>query len=158
VAAELFAEMTSLKLVPVHYKGGGDLMQDLLSGEVKLSFSTVPPVKDFIENGQLQALATTRRERDRMLPNTPTLDEAGLRGYELSLWLALLAPRGTPSDVVEKLSTAMNAAITSPDVKAALEVQGFSPLTGNTRQFDAFMKSEIMKWGNLIKHVGIVEP
>jgi tripartite-type tricarboxylate transporter receptor subunit TctC len=155
VAGELFADMTGVKMVPVHYKGGGDLIQDLLSGEVKVSFSTIPPVRDFIANGSLNALATTGLERDRMLPNTPTLNEAGLRGYELRLWLGLLAPRGTPVALVRQLSEAVRVATASAEVKNALDVQGFQPMSSGPEEFDTFMKSEIAKWGALVRRIGV---
>jgi tripartite-type tricarboxylate transporter receptor subunit TctC len=155
VAGELFADMTGVKMVPIHYKGGGELIQDLLSGEVKLSFSTIPPVRDFIANGSLDALATTGLKRDRMLLDTPTLDEAGLRGYELSLWLGLLAPRGTPVALVRQLSGAVRVATASPEVKRALDVQGFQPMSSSPEDFDAFMKSEIEKWGALVRRIGV---
>jgi tripartite-type tricarboxylate transporter receptor subunit TctC len=155
VAGELFAHMTGVNMVPVHYKGGGELLQDLTAGHVKLSFSTIPPVRDFISNGTLLALATTRLERDGMLPDTPTAHEAGLSGFELSLWLGLLAPRGTPEPVVRRISEAARQATETAEVRTALANQGFRRLSSTPEEFDAFMKVEIDKWGKIARRIGI---
>jgi tripartite-type tricarboxylate transporter receptor subunit TctC len=154
LAGELFGLMAGVKMVPVHYRGGGDLIKDLLSGEIKLTFSTIPPVLGFIQDGTLRGIATTAPERDKALPDLPTVAEAALPGYDVQLWLGLLAPAGTPQKIVAQLSEATAQALTSPEIKSALTVQGFEPQYQTPEKFDAFMRSEIVKWGKVIKVVG----
>jgi tripartite-type tricarboxylate transporter receptor subunit TctC len=144
-------------MVPVHYRGGGDLVKDLLSGEIKVTFSTIPPVLDFIHQGTLRGIATTALHRDPTLPNLPTIAEAGLLGYDVRLWLGLLAPAGTPPDIVARISTACAEALKSEDVKSVLAAQGFDPLNGTPAEFDAFVRNEIAKWGGVVKQIGTID-
>jgi tripartite-type tricarboxylate transporter receptor subunit TctC len=155
LAGELFGMMAAVKMTPVHYRGGGDLVKDLLSGEIKVTFSTIPPVLDFIQKGTLRGIATTALHRDPALPDLATIAEAGLPGYDVRLWLGLLAPAGTPPEVVGKLSMACAEALKSEDVKSVLVAQGFDPLNGTPAAFDAFVRSEIAKWGDVVKKIGL---
>jgi tripartite-type tricarboxylate transporter receptor subunit TctC len=157
LAGELFGMMAGIKLTAVHYRGGGDLVKDLLSGEIKVTFSTIPPVLDFIQQGTLRGIATTALHRDPTLPALPTIAEAALPGYDVRLWLGLLAPAGTSGDVVAKLSAACAEALKSADVKSALAVQGFAPLKGTPAVFDAFIRSEITKWGEVVRRIGTLD-
>jgi tripartite-type tricarboxylate transporter receptor subunit TctC len=157
LAGELFGMMAGVKMTPVHYRGGGELVKDLLSGEVKVTFSTIPPVLDFIQQGRLRGIATTALHRDATLPELPTIAEAALPGYDVRLWLGLLAPAGTPSDAVNTIAMACAEALKSEDVKSVLAVQGFDPLTGTPAQFDAFVRSEIAKWGGVIQKIGTMD-
>jgi tripartite-type tricarboxylate transporter receptor subunit TctC len=157
LAGELFGEYTGVRMVPVHYKGGGDLLNDILSGQVKVTFSTIPPVEGFIAQGALRALATTGLERDKILPNLPTLDESGLKDYDMRLWLGLLAPKATPADFVDKLAKVANEALTDRKVLATFDAQGFAPLHGSPAEFDTFMKAEIRKWGAVARKIGVTE-
>jgi tripartite-type tricarboxylate transporter receptor subunit TctC len=157
LAGELFGMMAGVKMVPVHYRGGGDLVKDLLSGEIKVTFSTIPPVLDFIHQGTLRGIATTALHRDPTLPNLPTIAEAGLPGYDVRLWLGLLAPAGTPPDIVARISLACAEALKSEDVKSVLAAQGFDPLNGTPAEFDAFVRNEIAKWGGVVKQIGTID-
>jgi tripartite-type tricarboxylate transporter receptor subunit TctC len=157
VAGELFGMMAGVKLTAVHYRGGGDLVKDLLSGEVKVTFSTIPPVLDFIQKGTLRGIATTAPRRDPALPDLPTMAEAGLAGYDVRLWLGLLAPAGTPRDVVGSLATASADALNSEEVKSVLAAQGFEPMVGTPETFDAFLRSEIVKWGRVSREIGTLD-
>jgi tripartite-type tricarboxylate transporter receptor subunit TctC len=132
-------------------------LNDILSGQVKVTFSTIPPVEGFIGQGALRALATTGLERDKILPNLPTLDESGLKGYDMRLWLGLLAPKATPADFVDKLAKAANEALTDKRVLATFDAQGFAPLHGSPAEFDTFMKAEIRKWGAVARKIGVTE-
>ena len=96
LAAELFNFMTDTKLMPVHYKGGGETIKDLLSGEMKVMFSTIPPVLGFVKDGRLRGIATTGLQRDKVLPELPTIAESGVPGFDMPLWFGLAAPKGTP--------------------------------------------------------------
>ena len=155
MTSELFNMMAGTRLAPVHYKGGGDALKDLLSGEVKIMFSSIAPVLSFVRNGQLIGLATTGPKRDGALPNLPTLSEAGLTGFDMRLWQGFTAPAGVPRPVIEKLAGATAQALNAPDIKDALAKQGFAPLTGTPEQFDAFYRSEVAKWRKVIETSGM---
>jgi tripartite-type tricarboxylate transporter receptor subunit TctC len=157
VAGELFGMMAGVKLTAVHYRGGGELVKDLLSGEIKVTFSTIPPVLDFIQRGTLRGIATTALRRDPLLPDLPTMAEAALPGYDVRLWLGLLAPAGTPRDVVGRLAAASAEALNSEEVKSVLGAQGFDPMAGTPESFDAFVRSEIVKWGKVGKEIGTLD-
>jgi tripartite-type tricarboxylate transporter receptor subunit TctC len=103
LGGELFSMMSGVKLVPVHYKGGGETLKDLLSGQVKLMFSSIPPVLGLVHDGKLVGLATTGTKRDPNLPDLPTVEEAGLPRFDLSLWYGLAAPAGVLEDVIKRL-------------------------------------------------------
>jgi tripartite-type tricarboxylate transporter receptor subunit TctC len=155
-AAELFNMMAGVKMMPVHYKGGGETIKDLVSGEVKVMFSTIPPVLGFVRDGSLRGLGTTGLKRDAALPDLPTIAEAGVNGYSLTLWFGLAAPAGTPRDVVEKISGALKQALNSSDTQAALAKQGYEPLGGTPEEFATFMRSEIEKWAKLVPVIGTI--
>jgi tripartite-type tricarboxylate transporter receptor subunit TctC len=156
LAGELFGMMAGVKMTAVHYRGGGELVKDLVSGEIKVTFSTIPPVLDFIRKGTVRGIATTALRRDPSLPELPTVAET-LPGYDVRLWLGLLAPAGTPPDVVARLSSACAEALKSEDVKSVLAAQGFDILAGTPATFDAFMRSEIIKWGAVVRQIGTLD-
>jgi len=157
LTSELFNMMAGVKLTPVHYRGGGETLKDLLSGQVKVMFSSIAPVLDHVKSGALRGLATTGPKRDPALPDLPTIAEAGIPGFETRLWIGLLAPSGTPRLAIERLSSAVVQALKLPDMKGALAAQGFEPLIGTPEQFDAFYRSEVDKWAKVIQTVGITE-
>jgi len=156
LAGELFNMMAGIKLTPVHYKGGGETLKDLVSGQVKVMFSTIPPVLGFIKVGSLRGIATTGAKRDNALPDLPTIAESGLAGFQVRLWFGLLAPAGTARDIIDRLSVASKQALDAPDVKAALAAQGYTALAGTPDEFGAFFKSEIAKWGKVMQVVGSI--
>jgi len=151
LASELFNMMAGTKLGPVHYRGGGDALKDLLSGEVKVMISSIAPVLSFIRNGQLTGLATTGPRRDDALPELPTLSEAGLAGFDVRLWQGFTGPAGIPRPVIEKFAGAAAQALKAPDVKDALTQQGFAALSGTPDEFDAFYRGEVAKWRKVIE-------
>ena len=154
LAAELFNVMAGLKMIPVHYKGGGETIKDLVSGQVKVMFSTIPPVLGFVRNGTLRGLATAGPKRDRTLPDLPTVAESGLAGYDVRLWFGLVAPAGTARDVVDRLSAAITQALDSPELKTTLAAQGYEP--GTPKEFGAYYRGEVDKWGKVIAAVGTI--
>ncbi len=107
LAAELFNTTAGTKMTAVHYKGGGETIKDLLSGQVKVMFSTIPPVLGFVRDGRLRGIATTAPKRDPALPDLPTIAESGLPGYDVRLWFGLAAPKGTPRAVIDRLAAAV---------------------------------------------------
>ena len=155
LASELFNMRAGTKLMPLHYKGGGEIMKDLVSGEVKVMFSSIAPVQAMIKDGRLLALATTGPTRDAAFPELPTMAEAGFPGFDARWWSGLLAPAGTPHGIIDRLSGAVTQALNLPETKAALAAQGFQPLTGNSEQFGAFYRSEVEKWRTVVQTTGI---
>ena len=155
LASELFNMMAGTKLKPIHYKGGGDALKDLLSGEVKVMISSIAPVLGFVRNGQLIGLATTGPKRDATLPGLQTLSESGLSGYDVRLWQGFTGPAGIPRPVIEKLANTTAQALNAPEIKDALTKQGFSPMTGTPEQFDAFYRSEVAKWRKVVETSGM---
>jgi tripartite-type tricarboxylate transporter receptor subunit TctC len=157
LAGELFNLMADVKLTAVPYKGSGETTKDLLSGQIKVMFSPVPPVKALIEDGKLRGVASTGPRRSTVVPMLPTVSEAGLKDFDMRMWFGLMAPAGTPEDIVEKLSKAADDAVKSESVKEALAKQGYDPLTGTRQQFGTFIRDEIEKWGKVVATFGPIE-
>jgi tripartite-type tricarboxylate transporter receptor subunit TctC len=155
LAAELFNMMAGTKLMPVHYRGGGATVKDLVSGQIKIMFSSIAPVQGLVREGKLIGLATTGPKRDEAFPELPTVAEAGLAGYDVRLWIGLTAPAGTPLAIIKKIEAANNKALQMPDTRKALAAQGFAPMIGTAEQFDAFYRSERDKYAKVVKAAGM---
>ena len=149
--------MAGVKLTAVPYKGSGETTKDLLSGQIKVMFSPVPPVKALIEDGKLRGIASTGPRRSAVVPNLPTVAEEGLKDFDMRMWFGLMAPVGTPDDIVEKLSKAAADAVQSASVKDALAKQGYDPLGGTRQAFGTFIRDEIEKWGKVVATFGPIE-
>jgi tripartite-type tricarboxylate transporter receptor subunit TctC len=155
LASELFNMIVGIKTVPVHYRGGGDTVKDLLSGQVKMMFSTIAPVQEFVKDGRLIGLATTGPRRDPAFPALPTIAEAGYPDYDVRLWIGMTAPAGTSKDIIGKLADANRRALESPEIQKALAAQGFAPMIGSAEDFDAFYRTERVKWQKVIVATGL---
>jgi tripartite-type tricarboxylate transporter receptor subunit TctC len=156
LADELFNQMTGVKLTSVQYRGGGDLIKDLASGQIKLMIAApISTVLPFIQNGSLRPIAATGPKRDPLLPDVPTVAEEGLPGFDVLLWVGLVAPKATPRPIVDKLAAASAKALAMADVKAALAAQGFTPLPGGPDEFAAFYRAEVEKWRKVIVATGM---
>jgi tripartite-type tricarboxylate transporter receptor subunit TctC len=155
LTSELFNMAAGTKTIPVHYRGGGDTIKDLLAGEVKMMFSSIAPVQDFVHDGRLVGLATTGPRRDPAFPDLPTIAESGYPGFDVRLWIGMTAPAGTPPDIIRKLADANKKALESPEIQKALAAQGFSPMIGSAEDFDAFYRAEREKWGRVVKETGM---
>ena len=155
LAPELFNSMAGTKLMPVHYRGGGETLKDLLSGEMKLMFSTIPPVLPFVKDGRLRGIATTGPARDSILPELPTIAESGVPGFEVVLWFGLTVPKGTPRPAIDKLGAALKQALAMPDVQDALSKQGFATMNMGPGEFGKFYASEAAKWAKLVAEIGL---
>jgi tripartite-type tricarboxylate transporter receptor subunit TctC len=155
LTSELFNIVAGIKTVPVHYRGGGATIKDLLSGEVKVMFSSIAPVQDFVKDGRLIGLATTGPTRDPAFPNLPTVAESGYPGFDVRLWIGMTAPANTPKSIIDKLANANTKALESPETRKALAAQGFRPMAGSAQEFDAFYRSEREKWGKVIRETGM---
>jgi tripartite-type tricarboxylate transporter receptor subunit TctC len=155
LASELFNMIVDIKTVPVHYRGGGDTVKDLLSGQVKMMFSSIAPVQEFVKDGRLIGLATTGPRRDTAFPALPTIAESGYPDYDVRLWIGMTAPVGTPKDIIGRLADANRRALESPEIQKALAAQGFAPMIGSPEDFDAFYRAERVKWQKVIIAAGL---
>jgi tripartite-type tricarboxylate transporter receptor subunit TctC len=155
ISAELFGVMTGTKMTHVPYKGSGAVTTDLIGGHLQLSFSSAVPAMPQIQSGRFRALATTGAKRLAVLPDLPTIAEAGVPGYESSTWTAIAAPARTPQPVIERLNREINAVLKMPDVQERAAGMG-TVLTGGTPEwFRDFLAEELVKYGKLAKQAGI---
>jgi tripartite-type tricarboxylate transporter receptor subunit TctC len=155
LSGELFNELAGVKLVHVPYPGSAQAVTDLLAGRVQVMFSPASTVLPHVSDGKLKALASTQIKRTSVAPNLPTMTEAGLAGFDTSVWFGLLAPAGTPREVVTKLNHAVNDALASDDVRALLRAQGMDPLGGTAETFARMIVSETEKWARVITAAGL---
>jgi len=155
VAGELINIMAGIKLVHVPYPGSAQALTDVLTGRIQLWFAPASAAIQQVEKGQLKALATTTAQRAGIAPNVPTMAEAGLPGYDLGLWFGLLAPAGTPREVVDKLARIANEALKSDDVIAPLRRIGIDPVGGSPEEFARYIDSEIKKATEVANAAGL---
>ena len=150
----LFSAMTNTKLVHVPYKGGGPQAIALIAGESQASFATVTSVLAHIRTGRLRALGVSTTNRVRVLPDVPTIAEAGVPGFDMSPWIGVFAPAGTPRAVIEKLNAELNKALRLPDVAKSLSAEGFEPWVSTPEEFAARLKLDYDKYAELIRITG----
>jgi tripartite-type tricarboxylate transporter receptor subunit TctC len=150
MAGELLRNLTGVDIVHVPYKGSTGARNDILSGQIQLLFDSVPTMASTIQAGMVRALATSGKQRSPTLPDVPTFAEAGVPGFRATLWVGLMAPAGTPQPIVEKLNHEITTIVQRPDIKAAWEKLGASPLVMTQQQFTAFMNAEVAKWAKVI--------
>lgn len=151
MAGELLKNLTGIDIVHVPYKGSTGARNDILSGQIQLLFDSVPTMAPLIKSGMVRALGTSGRSRSSILPDVPTLSEAGAPGFQASLWVGFMAPAGTPQPIVEKLNREITKIAQRPDIKAAWEKQGATPVAMTQPQFAAFMQAQVDKWAKVIK-------
>ena len=150
----LFASMAGIELNHVPYKGSSQAMQDLVSGQVKVSFAGIPNVLSHIRAGRLRALAVTTPRRWPELAEVPTVAEAGIPGYEATLWLALAAPAATPPDIVQRLHTEVAKALQDADLQKAFRGAGVEAAAMSSQELERFLLGEHDKWGRVVKDTG----
>src|SRR6516162_4759792 len=153
-SGELFNLMAGVKLMYVPYTGTAQAATDLLGGRIQVMFSPASTVLQFIAEGRLVALASTGLRRASAAPDLVTVSEAGVSGYDTSGWFGLMAPAGTPRDIIERLADASNAAAKLPDVIATLKVQGFDIIGGSPEEFAAFIRDDLAKWTRVAAAAG----
>jgi tripartite-type tricarboxylate transporter receptor subunit TctC len=154
LAGELFKAEAKVDIVHVPYKGAAPALQDVIAGHDQMMFATAASVVGHIRGGKVRALAVTTLKRTKILPDLPTMDEAGLKGFEASTWHGLVAPAGTPPEVVAKLHDAAIKALADPGVQASLEKLGVDIVGDTPAEFQAYIDKEIPKWAAIVKASG----
>src|SRR2546429_6084625 len=151
MAGELFKTMAGVDVVHVPYRNSGEARSGVIGGQVQMMIDAVPAMAPNIGGKQVRALATTGQARSSVLPEVPTANEAGVPGYEATIWLGLMAPAGTPRPVVDKLNAAVNAAVKRPDIVKLWNEQGAVPMAMTPEEFDKFLRGDIVKWAEVVK-------
>jgi len=154
LAGELFKTMAQIDIVHVPYKGAGPALEDVISGQDQMMFATAASVVGMIKSGQVRALAVTTLKRTAILPDLPTMDELGLKGFEATTWHGLVAPDGTPKDIVATLHRAVVAALNDAEVRHSLTELGVDIVGDSPEEFSAYIQAEIPKWAAVIKASG----
>ena len=156
MAAELFNEKAGTHILTVPYQGGSNqAVSDLLSGRITLMFNVAATLAPHVEAGALKAFAVAQSRRAAIMPDVPTLSEAGMTGYDAGIWIGLLAPAATPQPIIEKLSGAANDALNNEQVRTALKRQGTDPLGGTPKEFADFIRADIEKWVAVLALPGV---
>jgi tripartite-type tricarboxylate transporter receptor subunit TctC len=153
MAGELFKAVAGIDLVHVPYRNSGEARSGVIGGQVQMMIDAVPAMAANIAENQVRALATTGKTRSSVLPNVPTVIEAGVPGYEATIWLGLMAPAGTPKPIIDKLNMAVNAAIRRPEVEKLWAAQGAAPMPMTPERFDQFLRADIVKWADVVKRL-----
>jgi tripartite-type tricarboxylate transporter receptor subunit TctC len=154
LVSALFASMAGIELNHIPYKGSGPAMQDMASGQVKVSFAGIPNALSHLKSGRLKALAVTTPKRWPELPEVPTVAEAGVPGYEATLWLNLFAPAGTPPDIIKRLVDETAKALQDPELQKSFNHAGVEATFMGPEALATYMRAEYEKWGRVVKQTG----
>ena len=154
MAGELFKAMANVDIVHVPYKGSSQARTDVLGGQVDMMFDAVTTMSEFARAGRVKALATTGKIRSSVLPNVPTLSEAGVAGYEAVIWLGIMAPKGTPPEIVKRLNTEIVKIVGKPEVRDDWVKQGAVAMTMAPDEFGRYLNDDIVKWERIVKISG----
>jgi tripartite-type tricarboxylate transporter receptor subunit TctC len=155
MAGELFKSMAGVYLVHIPYRGSTGARTDVIGGQVDVMFDAVTTMAEQVKAGKVKALATTGKQRSEVLPNVPTMSEAGVPGYEATIWLGLMAPKGTPKPIVDQLNAAVSKIVGQPEVKQLWSKQGAVPMVMSPEAFDKYARDDIEKWARVIKTANI---
>ncbi|MEO8136056.1 MAG: tripartite tricarboxylate transporter substrate binding protein [Betaproteobacteria bacterium] len=154
MAGELFKAMAEVQIVHVPYKGSSGARTDTIGGQVQMMFDAVTTMSEQVRAGKVRALGTTGRERSSVMPGVPTIAEAGVPGYEATIWLGLMAPKGTPPVIVSRLNSEIAKIVARPDVREEWAKQGAVPLAMNPDQFTKYINDDIAKWAHIVRISG----
>ena len=155
MAGELFKSLSGTNLVHVPHKASGEMRNSVIGGHVQMTFDAITTMTSNVKAGQVRALGTSAAKRSTVLPDVPTIAEAGVSGYESTIWLGIMAPAGTPKAIVDKLNAEINKVINRPDVKEAWDKQGAVPLVMSPAEFDAYLRKDVEKWAKVVKAAGL---
>jgi tripartite-type tricarboxylate transporter receptor subunit TctC len=158
MAAELLKNLTGIDIVHVPYKGSTGMRTDILSGQIQMLFDSIPTMAPQVKAGMVRALGTTGTTRSPILPDVPTIAEAGVPGFQFSQWVGFMAPKDTPQPILDLLNRTITGILSRPDLKTAWEQQGATPMVMTQAEFSAFMKGEIAKWAKVIQanHITLI--
>jgi tripartite-type tricarboxylate transporter receptor subunit TctC len=151
MAGELFKTMAGVDLVHVPYRNSGEARNGVISGQVQMMIDSVTTMAPNVAQGQVRALATTGKTRSTVLPDVPTASEAGVNGYEATIWLGLMAPKGTPQPIIDRLNAAVNDVVKRPEIVKLWADQGAAPMSMTPEAFDKFLRDDIVKWAEVVK-------
>src|ERR1700758_1462800 len=151
MAGELFKSMAGINIKHAPYRHSGDARSGVIGGQVQMMIDAVPAMAPNIAEKQVRALATTGAKRSDVLPDVPTASEAGVTGYEATIWLGLMAPAGTPKPIIDKLAAATNAFVKRPDIVKLWKEQGALPMSMTSEEFDKYLRGDIAKWAEVVK-------
>jgi tripartite-type tricarboxylate transporter receptor subunit TctC len=154
LTGELFKRVAKLDMTHVPYKGGALAANDLMSGQIQLMFNAVPEMIQYVKAGRLRAISVTSHERYALVPELPTMIEAGFPGFEAGNWIGVVVPSGTPRPLVDKLSADMLRAVRSPDVKEKFAMQGIDALGTSPEEFRRLLRIDVEKWGKVVRETG----
>jgi tripartite-type tricarboxylate transporter receptor subunit TctC len=154
MAGELFKAMAGVDIVHVPYKGSSGARTDILGGQVQMMFDAIPTMAPNVQAGKLKALATSGKVRSTVLPETPTVSEAAVPGYEALIWLGIMAPAGTPKPIVDRLNAEIRKIVASPEMQAAWTKQGAVAMSMTPEEFGHFLRDDIDKWARIVKISG----
>ena len=154
MAGELFKAMSGTNIVHVPHKASGEARNSVIGGHVQMMFDAVTTMTPNVQAGQVRALATTGLKRSELMPEVPTVAEAGVPGYEATIWLGVMAPAGTPREIVDKLNAEIGKVVSRPDVKEAWAKQGAVAMLMSPAEFDKYLRADVEKWANVVKVSG----
>ncbi len=154
IGAELLKTLTGVQMTHVPYKGGGPAMIDLVAGQIAMMIEPMPTALPQMRAGKVKALAVTTPKRSSAIPDLPTVAEAGVPGYDLTIWLGFFAPAGTPREVIEKVNAALADVLRSPEMRDRLAQQGVDPIIDSPEEFSAYVNGELARWGKVVRDSG----
>jgi tripartite-type tricarboxylate transporter receptor subunit TctC len=154
MAGELFKAMAGVAIVHIPYRGSAGARTDVLGGQLEMMFDAIPTMTEHIKSGKVKALATTGKQRSATLPDVPTMAEAGVPGYEATIWLGLMAPKGTPPAIINKLNAEVAKITSQAEVRKAWAAQGTTAMTLGVDEFTRYMTDDIAKWARIVKFSG----
>jgi tripartite-type tricarboxylate transporter receptor subunit TctC len=155
MAGELFKFMAGVDIVHIPHKGSSGARQSIMGGQVDLMFDAITTMAGTARAGKVRALATTGNSRSTVMPELPTVSEAGVPGYEAPIWLGVMAPKATPRPIIDRLNGEIRKIVATPDIKAAWAKQGAVPMSMSPDEFEKYLHAEIQKWGKVVKASGM---
>jgi tripartite-type tricarboxylate transporter receptor subunit TctC len=155
MAGELFKAMAGVQIVHIPHKGSGEARTSVMSGQVEVMLDAITTMAPMARAGRVRPLGTTGLKRSSVLPDVPTISEAGVKGYEATIWLGIVAPTGTPKPIVDRLNAEIGKIVARPDVKKAWNEQGAEPMAMTPAEFEKYLNADIAKWANVVKVAGV---